>query len=60
MPHYSVSSNLPLLDKKMEIGRRAEAFRPGGFDEQPSRAQVLHAGQIAISSAFPIDPHTVA
>jgi hypothetical protein len=30
MPHYSVSSNLPLLDKKMEIGRRAEAFRPEG------------------------------
>jgi hypothetical protein len=43
MPHYSVSSNLSLLDKKMEIGRRSEAFRPGGFDEQPSSAQVLHA-----------------
>jgi hypothetical protein len=43
MPHYSVSSNLSLLDKKMEIGRRAEAFRPGGFDEQTPSAQVLHA-----------------
>jgi len=60
MPHYSVSLNLPLLDKKIEIGRRAEVFGPGGFDEQPSRAQVLHARQVAISSAFPIDPHTVA
>jgi len=60
MPHYSVSLNLPLLDKKIEIGSRAEAFGPGGFDEQPSRAQVLHARQVAISSAFPIDPHTVA
>jgi hypothetical protein len=42
MPHYSVSSNLALLDKKMKIGRRAEAFRPEGFDEQPSSVQVLH------------------
>jgi hypothetical protein len=56
MPHYSVGSNLALLDKKMKIGRRAYALYLGGFKEQPSRAEIYNAGQIAISITFPVDP----
>ena len=59
VPHNGVGSNLALLNKKMKIGRRANALGLGGLNEQSSYAEVHHARQITISTAFPVDPHIV-
>ena len=57
--HSSVGSNLALLNKKMKIGRRANALWSGGLNEQSSYTEILHARQITISAAFPVDPYIV-
>ena len=49
----------PLLNKKMKIGRRANGFWPGGLNEQSAYTEILHARQITISAAFPVDPYIV-
>jgi len=59
VPHDSVGANLALLNKKMKIGRRANALWPGGLNEQSSYTEILHARQITISAAFPVDPYIV-
>ena len=59
VPHDSVGANLALLNKKMKIGRRANALWPGGLNEQSAYTEILHARQITISAAFPVDPYIV-
>jgi hypothetical protein len=59
VPHNGVGANLALLNEKMKISRRANALWSGGLDEQSAYTEILHARQITISAAFPVDPHIV-
>jgi hypothetical protein len=52
MAHDSVGSNVSLLHEKMKTGGRTELLHPRGLNEQTSHAQILDAGQIAISIAL--------
>jgi hypothetical protein len=62
MAHDSVGSNVSLLHEKMKTGGRTELLHPRGLNEQPSHAQILDAGQIAISisDSVPPSPSTFA
>ena len=57
MLHHGVGPNLSFIDKKVQMGHIALVLRLVGLNEQPSNAKVLHAGNVAIPVAFPVDPH---
>ena len=55
--HHSVQADLPLWHQKMKLNQFPFRSASRSFDEHSPSAQVTHSGDIAKSSAFPVNPH---
>lgn len=57
MLHHGIGPNLSFIDKKIQMGQIALLLCLVGLNEQPPNTKVLHTGNVAVSFAFPVDPH---
>ena len=57
MPDDGVGANLPFAHQEIDLGRRTNCTQRGGFEKEPSEAEIAHPRNVVASITMPANPN---